>query len=100
MEPLILASYVRRYSEIPFLQHAVQVTYTLFETDGHLRMLVCQGGARAPAALCELPGLNAQAACGVLQYLYENAVPVEQVQDVVSDLYGIAGGRPGSAVRA
>lgn len=86
MEPKILASYTRQYSEIPSIQRASRVEYTLCRTGKEMRLVVRVLGARKRAAVCELPGMDAAYACGVLQYLYENAVKVEHVRDVIQDL--------------
>lgn len=87
MGPMILAAYTRHYSEIPAIQRAGTVEYLLCKMgEDDLRLVVRAAGARRRAAVCELTGMDAQYACGVLQYLYENAVPVEHVRDVVQDL--------------
>ncbi len=87
MKTAALASFTKDYSEIPGLQRAAHVEYALFGAEGRLHVrvrAVCGGKTRA--ALCELPGLDAGFARGVVRYLYENAVPVEHVRDILEEL--------------
>lgn len=86
MDPVILAMYTRHYSEIPHLQRPFSVDYMLCRTGGALRIVVRAVGVGKRAAVCELPGADVPCACGVLRYLYENAIPVEHIRDIVEGL--------------
>ena len=85
----ILAVYTRYYSEIPPLQHAGCAEYVLCRVEGTLCLLVRAqhaGEERARAARCELCGAREDTARQVLRFLYENAVSVENICDVVQDI--------------
>ena len=84
----LLESYARDFSEIPALQAAHRIGYALYGQAGRLRIAVCremrQGGARAVE--CLLDNVAEEMGRGLLLLLYENAVPPEQVHDVIQDI--------------
>ena len=87
METAVLLSFTKEYSDIPDLQRAARVEYALRRAGGRLQVCVrAECGGQKRAALCELPGLDVSYARGVLRYLYENAVAVEHVRDILEEL--------------
>ncbi len=86
MDPAVIASYTRHYSKIPYLQDANRVEYTLCRTPQGLRLEVREVLGARRAAACMLPGYDPDYARGLLQFLYEHAIPVQSVCDIVQDL--------------
>lgn len=79
MEEELVARYVREYSRIENLQAAARVCYALTRRPSGLFLTVGRAG-------CGLAGLTEEAAGRLLLFLYENAIPAEQLNDVVQDL--------------
>lgn len=85
MEPVVLAAYTRHYTQLPLLQSAACVEYALYEDGGQLYIKAARNGGQA-LAVCPLPGAAPAYARDLLRYLYENAVAVEHIRDVIADL--------------
>lgn len=84
-----LAVYTRDYSPIEGLQRAHSLHYLLEKDRDQLRVrVVCTGAKEDRAAVCRLRGISIEYAGGLLKFLYENAVPVEQAAEVLQDLCG------------
>lgn len=85
----ILAVYTRCYSAIAPFQTEGCAEYILCRVGGGLRLIVQArhaGEEKARVAQCELRGVQETTARGLLQFLYENAVSVENVCDIVQDV--------------
>lgn len=87
MQPTLLAAYTRVYSDLPPFQSAGQTEYALYEIGGRLHVTAHAVGCTAQRSACELTGQSAAHARHLLQFLYENAVPVQHLCDVVQDLH-------------
>ena len=90
----LLAVYTRCYSDIPPFQRPGCTEYILCRAEGVLRIIVRTqhlGEAAMRAAQFELCGADGTTARRLLLFLYENAVSVENVCDVLQDLLPAAG---------
>ena len=77
----------RIYSEIPEIQHAHQVVYSLFEeADGLTVKIVDFVGNGCAIEQFHCPFLNFTAARRIVTYLYENSIGIGGCLDVVQDL--------------
>lgn len=83
----LLESYARNFSEIKDLQEAHRIGYALYKNAGHLAVVVCRETADGtPRAIrCTLQDVSEEFGCGLLRFLYENAVPPENACDVIRD---------------
>lgn len=92
-----MAVYTRRYSELPPFQRAGYTEYALLrQQEGTLRLVVrARRGNAGPvrAAQCELVDVDTATARCLLCFLYENAVSVENVCDILQDIFSGAGKR-------
>lgn len=81
--------YVREYSELPGLQNAGSIRYSLVQEDSGLSLRAEQfrAGQSVPVsrARCLLTGITRRAAENLLRFLYENAVEPSSLCAVVSD---------------
>lgn len=82
-----VAGYSRGFSAICGLQQAHRVEYALYRTPQGLQIKVQAHGGAWSTAQCALPGAAEPLARGILQFLYENAIPAEHICDIVSELY-------------
>lgn len=89
MIPRLLAAHTRVYTELPPYQQAGRVEYALYAAEDGLRLVVQEQSGRHWTCVCQLEDMPPGRACNLLQYLYENAVAVQNVRDVVKDLRGI-----------
>jgi hypothetical protein len=81
-------NYVREFSEIPSLQHAGRINYCLSLKDGEYHITAKQSFVADAASRiedCELPEIARALAERLLLLLYENAVPLENLRDVIAD---------------
>lgn len=79
--------YERRYTELPGLQPAGAVRYSLCGSEPCLTMVAqcSRGGQTLDRAAYPLWGVAMQAAQNLLQFCCENAVGVAQLCDVLED---------------
>lgn len=89
MEPKLIARRLKQYSELPPFQRAQRTEYLLCEADGELCLTVRADTDPPQEARCVLKGKDRQAGCALLQLLYENAVAVNAVPDIVEDLCAV-----------
>ena len=92
----LLAVYTRCYSDIPPFQRPGCTEYALCRAEGILRVIVRTqhaDEAAMRAAQCELCGVDGVTARRLLLFLYENAVSVENVCDILQDLLPAVGGQ-------
>ena len=90
MVPQLLAAYTRTYTELPPYQRAGRVEYTLYRmNDSALQLVVQEQEGRRWTCICDLADMPPGRACDLLRFLYENAVAVQNVGDVVKDLCGL-----------
>lgn len=86
MKMLRLAQYDRTYTEIPGLQDAEVLRYTLFRRGQELLVSVSALQKLRRRAECVLPEGKETVACGLLLFLYENSVEPENLCDVIADV--------------
>lgn len=84
-----LAVYTRDYSPIEGLQCAHSLRYLLELNQDQLQIrVVCTQAGQSESVVCRLKGIAVGYADGLLKFLYENAVPAEQVGEVLQDICG------------
>lgn len=92
-----MAVYTRWYSELPPFQRSGCTEYALLcQGAGVLRLVVRTRRGdeeKARIAQCELMDVDTVTARRLLRFLYENAVSVENVCDVLQDVFSGAGKR-------
>ena len=87
MKENVWCVFVREYSELPGLQRAGRICYSLVQAGGGLclRAEKEQASASPVAATCTLTGVTRHTAENLLRFLYENAVEPSSLNAVVSD---------------
>lgn len=84
-----LAAFERDFSLIEGLQAASRLSYTLEKAPQGLRIAVRRTGGAAPVReSCLLLQTEQEYGSRLLKFLYENAVPPEQLCDVLQDICG------------
>lgn len=83
-----IAVYQRPFSEIEGLQQAASVRYLLYEQEDVLKIQVERCGMQPRSSRYDLPSLTRRKACGLLQFLYENAVQPENMCDLLEETCG------------
>lgn len=84
-----VAAYTRDYSPIESLQRAHSLRYLLEQCQGQLQIrVICTQAEQSTSVVCHLQGISVGFANGLLKFLYENAVPVEQIVEVLQDICG------------
>ena len=76
---------VHEFSELPGLQKAGGIRYSLAQGDAGLCLCAVRLPSAAAGVRCPLPGLTRRTAENLLRYLYEHAVDPACVPDILAD---------------